>query len=133
MTDAMTVVRRLYEEAVGGRNLDVVDELFSPDFVSHTRPPDLPAGPEGVKAFFGLFDAGLGELELSVDEIVCQGEWVAIATTTCGVHEGGEILGIKPTGRRLAISSIDMIRVCDGLIVEHRGLTDTVGLLRQLS
>ena len=28
---------------------------------------------------------------------------------------------------------IDMVRVADGRIVEHRGLTDTVGLLRQLS
>jgi hypothetical protein len=29
------------------------------------------------------------------------------------------------------VTGIDMVRV-DGKIVEHRGLTDTVGLLRQL-
>jgi predicted ester cyclase len=30
------------------------------------------------------------------------------------------------------IVGIDMVRVHDGRIVEHRGLTDTVGLMRQL-
>jgi hypothetical protein len=30
------------------------------------------------------------------------------------------------------VTGIDWVRVADGRIVEHRGLTDIVGLLRQL-
>ena len=54
------------------------------------------------------------------------------ATTTRGTHTG-ELLGIPPTDRQVAVGGIDMVRIEDGLIVEHRGLTDTVGLMRQLA
>ncbi|MEA2450923.1 MAG: SnoaL-like polyketide cyclase, partial [Thermoleophilaceae bacterium] len=53
------------------------------------------------------------------------------ATTTSGTHSG-ELLGAAPSGRRIAVTGIDLVRVEGGLIVEHRGLTDTVGLLRHL-
>jgi predicted ester cyclase len=56
---------------------------------------------------------------------------VAVATTTSGVHSG-DLLGVAPSDRRISVTGIDMVRVDGGRIVEHRGLTDTVGLLRQL-
>jgi predicted ester cyclase len=33
----------------------------------------------------------------------------------------------------VSVTGIDIVRLAEGKIVEHRGLTDTVGLLRQLS
>jgi predicted ester cyclase len=54
-----------------------------------------------------------------------------VATTIRGTHTG-ELLGLPATGRRLEVVGVDMVRVRDGRIVEHRGLTDTVGLMRQL-
>ena len=41
-------------------------------------------------------------------------------------------MGIAPTGRRVSVTGIDILRITDGRIVEHRGLTDIVGLMRQL-
>ena len=64
-------------------------------------------------------------------EVVAEGDRAAVATTIEGTHEG-ELLGMAPTGRRVSVTGIDLVRVADGRIVEHRGLTDTVGLLRQL-
>jgi steroid delta-isomerase-like uncharacterized protein len=132
MSDPREVVRRLYEAAFQAPDLTIVDEVFADDFVSHTRPPELPEGPQGVRDFFSVLRDALDDLELSIDEMVAEGEWVAVATTTCGNHTG-ELLGIPPTGRRVRISGVDMIRVRDGRIVEHRGVTDNVGLLRQLT
>ena len=40
---------------------------------------------------------------------------------------------VAPTGRRVSVTGIDVVRVADGKIVEHRGLTDIVGLMRQLT
>jgi predicted ester cyclase len=42
-------------------------------------------------------------------------------------------MGMAPTGRTVSVTGIDIVRVADGQIVEHRGLTDIVGLMRQLS
>ncbi|HEV7459521.1 MAG TPA: nuclear transport factor 2 family protein, partial [Solirubrobacteraceae bacterium] len=57
-SDATTprgVVERLHRELLGGRDLAAVDALFAEDFVSHTMPPGLPPGRDGVKQFFAMF------------------------------------------------------------------------------
>ena len=132
--DPRDLVRRLHADALAiGRDLDLVDGYFAEDFVSHNRPPDLPPGAEGVKAFFAVFRDALPDVEVVVDQLIGEGEWVAVATTTRGTHTGGPLLGIPATGRRLTVVGVDMVRVRDGRIVEHRGVTDMVDLLRQLT
>ena len=48
-----------------------------------------------------------------------------------GTHEG-ELLGIAPTGREVAFDVIDIVRVRDGLMVEHWNVVDAMGLMTQL-
>jgi predicted ester cyclase len=125
------LVLRMHRELLRSRDPDRVDEFFAPDFVSHNMPPGLPDGVEGVKRFFGMLRDGLADLDVAVDELVVEGDRVAVATTMTGTHTG-ELFGIAATGRRVAVTGIDLVRV-NGKIVEHRGLTDTAGLLRQLA
>jgi predicted ester cyclase len=131
MSEAADLVRRMHAELLPSRDLDRLGEFFADGFSSQNMPPGLPQGIEGVRAFFGIFLAGLSEIEVTVDELVADGDRVAVATTTSGIHTG-ELFGVAPTGRRISVTGIDMVRVEDGRIVEHRGLTDTVGLLREL-
>jgi steroid delta-isomerase-like uncharacterized protein len=125
------LVRRMHEALFASRDIVALDEFFSPDFVSHSIPPGLPSGVEGVRSFFAMFRDAFPDVEVSIDELVADGDKVAIATTISGTHEG-ELLGVAPTGRRVAVMGIDMVRIRDGKIVEHRGLTDMAGLMRQL-
>ena len=129
MTNA-ELVRGLHAALLDTRDPAAADEFFAEDFVSHNMPPGLPQGLAGVRAFFQVFLDGLSEIDVTVDELVADGDRVAVATTTSGTHTG-QLFGMAPTGRRIEVTGIDMVRV-DGKIVEHRGLTDTVGLLRQL-
>lgn len=131
MSAAADLVRRLHSELLASRDLDRLGDFFAADFTSHNMPPGLPQGIDGVRAFFQVFLDGLEDIEVTVDELVADGDRVAVATTTSGTHSG-ELLGAAPSGRRIAVTGIDLVRVEGGLIVEHRGLTDTVGLLRQL-
>jgi predicted ester cyclase len=131
VSPAEELVRRLHGELLASRDLDRLGDFFAADFASHNMPPGLPQGIDGVRAFFQVFLDGLSEIEVTVDELVADGDRVAVATTTSGVHSG-DLLGVAPTGRRISVTGIDMVRVDGGRIVEHRGLTDTVGLLRQL-
>ena len=124
------LVLRMHEELLRTRDPERVEDFFAPDFVSHNNPPGLPEGVAGVRAFLTMFADAMPDVDVTIDEIVAEGDRVAIATTTTGTHTG-ELLGMAPTGRRLSVTGIDLVRV-DGRIVEHRGLTDTVGLLRQL-
>jgi len=132
-SDNSEVIGRLHRALFESADLDaVVDAFFAPSFVSHNTPPGLPSGIEGVKAFFAMFRDGLSDIEVTVDQIISQNDAVAVATTTCGANTGS-LFGMPPTGRRVSVTGVDMLRLVDGKIIEHRGLTDTVGLLRQLT
>jgi len=48
-----------------------------------------------------------------------------------GTHRG-ELMGIPPTGRTVAIDVIDVVRLEDGRTVEHWNVVDRLGLLHQL-
>jgi steroid delta-isomerase-like uncharacterized protein len=130
--DANTeLIGRFHAELLAARDPAVVDEFFAEDFVSHNNPPGFPPGREGVKQFFATFRDAFPDVDVQVDELVASGDMVAVATTFTGTHEG-ELMGIAPTGRRVSVTGIDMVRIAGGRIVEHRGLTDIVGLMRQL-
>ena len=131
MDDAGSLVRRLHAEVLAARDPAVVDAFFAPDFVSHTNPPGFPEGVEGVRRFFAMFRDAMPDVEVTIDELIADGDRAAVATTISGTHTG-ELLGLPATGRPVEVVGVDMVRVRDGRIVEHRGLTDTVGLMRQL-
>jgi steroid delta-isomerase-like uncharacterized protein len=126
------LVQRLHAELLESRDVDVVDRFFADDFVSHNIPPGLPPGAEGVKRFFAMFRDAFPDVSVTVDELVAEGDRVAVATTLTGTHQG-ELMGFAPTGRPVSVTGIDVVRIADGRIAEHRGLTDIVGLMRQLT
>jgi len=131
MSEAEELVRGLHRALLDSRDVATVDEFFAEDFVSYNQPPGLEPGAAGVKQFFAMFRDAFPDAQVTIDELVAEEDRLAVATTLTGTHEG-ELLGIAPTGRRVSVTGIDLVRVRDGQIVEHRGLTDTVGLLRQL-
>ena len=46
------------------------------------------------------------------------GEWVANRYRITGTHTG-DFFGRPPTGNTFEVSGMDMVRVVDGLLVEH--------------
>jgi predicted SnoaL-like aldol condensation-catalyzing enzyme len=123
--NAEDVIRRLHRTLLDARDPDAVDDLFAPQFESHNHPPGFPPGVEGVKSWFAMVRDTFPDVDVRIDQVVADGDSAAVATTISGTH--------APTGRHVAVTGIDIIRVEDGRIVEHRGLTDTVGLTRQLA
>jgi len=126
------LVRRFHTELLAARDPAVVDAFFGDGFVSHNMPPGFPQGREGVKLFFSTFRDAFPDVTVAIDELVADGDRVAVATTFTGTHTGS-IMGVEPTGRRVSVTGIDIVRVSDGRIVEHRGLTDIAGLMRQVA
>ncbi|MBS2536076.1 ester cyclase [Catenulispora sp. NF23] len=62
--------------------------------------------------------AGCPDLEVITEHSVESGEWVANRYTIRGTHTG-DLFGVAATGERFEITGIDMVRVVDGLLVEH--------------
>ena len=68
------------------------------------------------------------DLHLSVEQQIAEGEWVATCITARGIHEGSW-LGIKPTGKPVAFTGVNVDRVVEGRIVEHGGAANMLGPL----
>jgi predicted ester cyclase len=126
-----TLVRRFVEEVQSQGRLEVLDELVAPTFVNYTAPPGVPSNREGVKQITLLFRRAFPDGVMTVEDMIAEGDTVATRKTFRGTHQG-EFMGIPPTGRRVAIELIDMVRVVDGRVVEHWNVVDNLGLLQQL-
>ena len=62
--------------------------------------------------------AGLSDLEAVIHRQVAEGDLVVTRKTLRGTHVG-ELLGIPPSGARVVVDAIDIIRVVDGRLTEH--------------
>jgi steroid delta-isomerase-like uncharacterized protein len=125
------IVRRFVDEVQSGGNINVIDELCSPDFINHSAPPGMPADCEGVKLVTAMFRQAFPDSYFTVEDMIAEGDKVATRKTFHGTHEG-EFMGIPPTGQRVSISLIDIVRVADGRVVEHWSIGDNLGMMQQL-
>ena len=129
--ESKAIVRRFWDVWEEG-NIDLVDELLAPDYVNHTpATPDQPTGPEGVKGVVAMFRSAIPNLRVVVEDMIAEGDKVAVRYTLEGTHEG-ELFGIPPTGQRLSIKSIAVERVSDSKIREHWRVTDSLDMMQQL-
>jgi steroid delta-isomerase-like uncharacterized protein len=125
------IVRRFWGVWEEG-NIDLVDELLAPDYVNRTpATPDQPTGPEGVKGVVSMFRSGMPDLRVVIEDMIADGDKVAVRYTLEGTHKG-ELFGVPPTTQRLSIKSIAIERVSDGKIREHWRVTDSLDMMQQL-
>ena len=125
-------VRRFVEEVLAGGNFAALAELTAPDCVEHTALPGQPPGEGTVARHMVLWRAAFPELQIIIEDMIAEGDRVAVRSTACGTHRG-EFLGVPPTGRRVAVATTALYRLAGGQIVERWAVVDTLALLRQLS
>jgi predicted SnoaL-like aldol condensation-catalyzing enzyme len=125
------VVRRFVEEYQGTGDERVALELLAPDFVD--RSPFGPFTPDrdGVLGLFRMLRAGFPDLHAVIHDQLVDGDKVVTRKTFHGSHRG-ELMGIPATERAVAFDVIDIVRVRDGLMVEHWNVVDAMALMTQL-
>jgi steroid delta-isomerase-like uncharacterized protein len=128
-----TAARRFFEEIWSEGKLDLVGELFAPEYVGHpSGPEETVQGPEGVKEYIGRLREGFPDLIVTVDDQVAADTKVATRWTARGTH-AGELMGLDPTGQTATVTGITVQRFgAGGRIVEAWTNWDTLGMLRQL-
>ena len=134
--DNKTLVRRYFEELWGKkRNLAVIDELLSGDFVEYQGyafgGEKAIRGRDEWKKFVNVYFSAFPDIECKIDDMIAEGDKVVCHWTTTGTHKG-EFMGIAPTNRRIKVTGITIHRVVNGKIVEGRANWDVMGLFQQL-
>ena len=73
-----TLVRRFYDEVWNLGNTAFADEVFAEDYIRHDlRPTEALPGPAGQKKIADDFHRAFPDLEVAVDLIVAEDEFVA--------------------------------------------------------
>ncbi|WP_416795499.1 ester cyclase [Ciceribacter azotifigens] len=131
--DNKEVVRRFNSEVIQNGNEAEFHALMAPDFVNHSAPPGMPNGPESMwNTFQNVLRPALSDLKVTIQDQIAEGDKVTTRKTISGVHSG-TLMGIPATGRDVAISVIDIVRVEDGRYAEHWGLNTLSNVLAALS
>lgn len=107
-------------------------DLMSPEFINRSAPPGSPSGSDGMLYFFShILRPALPDLHVEVHDQMAEGDKVATRKTIHGTHRG-ELFGVKPTNKRVAIDVIDVVRLKNGRYAEHWGLTTMESVLASL-
>jgi len=126
------VVRRLFDEVLGGGDYAAVDELVTADYHDHDPANEEDTrGPEGVKEEIGGYRAALPDIRFTIEHQVAEGDRVATRFSFEGTHQG-DLMGVAATGNPVSLGGIVIHRLADGRIVEGHWNWDTLGLLRQI-
>ncbi len=123
--------RRFDEEFRCRGNEAAVDELVAADMVDRRRPDGWPGGRAGYKQLVRAWREGFPDMRETIGDLIAEGDKVVGRFTIDATHTGN-FLGIAPTGRRIRISGIDIVRIRNGQIVEHWYAEDALGLYQQL-
>ena len=73
------IIRRLFDEAFNQGHLELLDELFSTDFVDHSTPEQRP-GPEGVRGFFIEVRSRFPDIKVTIEDMIAEGNRVVVRT-----------------------------------------------------
>ncbi len=130
------VYRRFVEEVINKGNLDIIPELYHPDYVDHSAPPGIPhTGTifEQVAQIPKMFRGAFPDVHFVIESMVDEGDWVATRVTGTAQHLGRPFMGVPPTGRKVVWTSFGFFRVQDNKIIEHWGAPDLAGLREQIT
>ena len=109
------LVRRFFEAHEGKADLDALDHMLAPDFVSHVRRlPGQQPDREGYKWSVAEFAAAFSNRRVLVEEQVAEGDTVVTRFTVHATHDRRELMGVAPTGRELTNRAIVIHRLVEG-------------------
>jgi predicted ester cyclase len=129
--DHAVTMRRTYERINAG-DIAGFGDLVADNFVEHQGGPGLPPTKEGALEFFRILLAAFPDMRMDVEDLIASEDKTVARVKATATHQG-EVMGVPPTGTRVEVQLIDIMRFDDaGLVCEHWGVTDMLSLLQQL-
>lgn len=114
------LVRRFYEEVVNTGSVDRIGDFVAPNCVETDGKVRVASGIDGMVQHVLGVRSVYPDLRVTIDRQIAEGEWVVSVITARGTHHGSW-LGMRPTGRHLVFTGVNVDRVHAGRIVEHGG------------
>ncbi|HEY3474458.1 MAG TPA: ester cyclase [Anaerolineales bacterium] len=111
------LMRRIYEEMWNGGKPALAGELF--------------VRPEGVERFVREFLLSFPDLQHTVEEMIAEGDRVAVRFSASGTH-AGRWMDFAPIGKSIHYTGVTLAHIVRDKITEHQTWWDKAGLIEQL-
>lgn len=125
-------IQRLFEEVYNAKQVAVLDELLTADYVDHNLAQGLQQGPTGLGQFVQFSGAVFPDNHLTIEDMLAEGDKVTVRWTSYNTHSGAEFYGIPPSGKRVVLTGTTIYRLIDGKVAELWHNEDLLGMLIQL-
>ena len=109
-----TIIRRWMEEGWNGRNVDLIDELFAPNFIAKGGAHGE-IGIDDYRVYVRLLMHAFPDLNGKILDVVTAGEFVVIRIRVTGTYSH-EVQGVAPSGSAIDVEIVDLWQISDGLI-----------------
>jgi predicted ester cyclase len=111
------LMRRIYEEMWNEAKPALAVEIF--------------AQPQGVERFVSQFLLSFPDLQHTVEEMIVDGDQVAVRFSAQGTHTGAW-MNFAPTGKSIQYTGVTWARILGGKVSEHHTWWDKAGLIEQI-
>jgi steroid delta-isomerase-like uncharacterized protein len=124
------LVRRFFMEGPSRGDLGAADDLLAPNFTLHIPLPSQ-SGIEGMNDVITACRAAFEHLNVTVENMVADGDMVAARFSARGIHQG-TFMGLPATGKSIIMTGIEIFRIEESKIAELCGEANLLGLMSQL-
>jgi steroid delta-isomerase-like uncharacterized protein len=128
------LLRRWFEEVWNKGRADAIDEMFAADGLVHglSAEEGIPMkGPIGFKPFHATFRGAFPEINVTVEDLIAEGDRVAARCSVRGTHTGDH-LGVPASNAPVEFYGMCIVRVANGKIVEAWNNFDFLTMNRQI-
>lgn len=118
--DNKTIIRNYIERIENTGDVSTISEFISQDYTEVYEGERYPIGIQGA------IDHVLGvrrvfpDLILTIENQIAEGEWVVTIYSVTGTFKD-EWFEMKPTGKPITFTGVNVDRIRDGKIIEHGG------------
>jgi steroid delta-isomerase-like uncharacterized protein len=132
-TSPKELVERVVEEIYNHGNLDLIDELYSPDIVREVLPMAPIVGREALRQYVQEIRKAYPDFHIEVEQILVDGDRTATSFVVTGTHEGqSPSVPVPPTGKKIRLRGTVIGLTENGQGVREVVYQDTLGLMQQL-
>ncbi|RJQ50779.1 MAG: ester cyclase [Actinobacteria bacterium] len=126
-----SLVRKMIEEYFNKRDESSLERYVSADLLDHELPPEMPRGLEGFRQYLDGYLKAFPDLFVTIEDVIAEGDKVVVRARYRGTNQG-DLFGMAATGKCVDYAGIDIVRVQDGMIVEHWGIGDAYTMMTQM-
>jgi len=130
--DNIALLKRLAKEIWNKKRIEIINEIFSPNFICHYEYGDIKGINAWVEKHYNPLINAFPDIHVEVEDIISKGDYVVTRWKARAVHTG-DLYSLPPTGEKIEFSGMAWSKIVGDKIIEHWVNWNMAYMVQQLS